>query len=480
MAAKLLKVVLFNAYLPLFSLNLIERCTLLSNNYANFAYMKHFRITTIAIISALCGLFIADVAFMVSLYHSIKERYVDDVEQCLRRADFIELIDRLDSAGYGNEDGVIELWLGMQKSDIGAAKTPEELLRMDYSQGYKRMDRQLISVVTKHLHDTYGNVGEPDRQLLEEAFRRELNFSGFFPQEVVILKGDDTFEYSADLWEIGDRVDGKLITRAFISPLARNVLYEMSGIIVVNAAIAIVLGFAFWYLLHIISRQKTIEELKDDFTNNMTHELKTPIAIAYAANDSLLQFPDPADEVRTRKYLTAALEQLTKLTGLVENILAMSMERRRNLTMAKEKICLKTFLESIIEQQKIKIRKNCSISLVCDDSATVAADPTHLSNIISNLIDNSVKYSGDEVDIKIIADDRSIAVADNGLGIARKYLPEIFNKFYRVPSGNRQNQRGYGIGLFYVKSIVEKHGWSISVASEVGKGTTFTIKFAPQ
>ena len=97
--------------------------------------MKHFRIITITIISVLFGLFIADVAFMVSLYNSIKERYVDDAEQCLRRADLIELIDRLDSAGYSNEDGVIELWLGMQKSDIGAAKTPEELFRVDYSQG---------------------------------------------------------------------------------------------------------------------------------------------------------------------------------------------------------------------------------------------------------------------------------------------------------------------------------------------------------
>ena len=282
------------------------------------------------------------------------------------------------------------------------------------------------------------------------------------------------------MWEIGNRVDGKLITEAYISPLAGKVLHEMSGVIAVNAAIAIVLGCAFWYLLHVINRQRTIEEMKDDFTNNMTHELKTPIAIAYAANDSLLQFPDPADQARTRKYLKASLEQLSKLTGLVENILAMSMERRKNLSMAKEKIQLKPFLEGIIEQHKIKIRKKCTFSLTCDGGAHVSADPTHLSNIIYNLIDNSVKYSEDDVVIEITADDNSIVLSDNGIGIAKKYLPEIFNKFYRVPSGNRQNQRGYGIGLFYVKSIVEKHGWNISVSSEVGKGTKFIIKFTAQ
>ncbi len=442
--------------------------------------MKHFRVITISIILILAGLFAADVAFMVSLYNSIKERYIGDVEQCLMRADLIELVDRLNAAGYGDENGVIGVWLGLQKSDVGAAKTPDELLQVNYSQGYKRMDRQLISVITKYLHDTYGDEGEPDIDLLEEVFRREMNFSGFFPEDVIILKEGDTLEYSGNMWEIGNRVDGKLINEAYISPLAGNVLQEMSGVIAVNAAIAIVLGFAFWYLLHVISRQRTIEEMKDDFTNNMTHELKTPIAIAYAANDSLLHFPDPADEGRTRKYLTAALEQLTKLTGLVENILAMSMERRKNLSMVKEKISLATFLKNVIDQQKIKIKKRCRISLECDEDVTVTADPTHLSNVISNLIDNSVKYSGDEVDIDIIANSRSITVADNGIGIAKKHLPDIFKKFYRVPSGNRLNQRGYGIGLFYVKSIVEKHGWDISVTSEVGKGTRFIIKFTAE
>lgn len=441
--------------------------------------MKHFRIVTILIILLSVGLFAADVAFIISLYQTIKSRYIDDVEQCLRRADLIELIDRLNSAGYGDNDGVIEVWLGLQKNDIGAATTPEELRDINYSQGYKRMDRQLISVITQYLHNTYKDVEEPDIRLLEDVFRRELMFSGFYPDEVIITAEGATFEHAADLWELEHRVDGQLIYQAYISPLTRNVLHEMIGVIAVNGAIAVVLGGAFWYLLRTISRQKTIEEMKDDFTNNMTHELKTPIAIAYAANDSLLQFPDPTDEARTRKYLTAALEQLTKLTGLVENILAMSMERRKHLVMARETILLRPFLEAVIDQQKIKINKPCSITLICPPDATVDADPTHLSNILSNLIDNSVKYSGKEVEITVTADSASIAVSDNGFGIPRRHLDNIFTKFYRVPSANRQGVRGYGIGLFYVKSIVEKHGWSISVMSEPDHGTTFTINFTP-
>lgn len=439
--------------------------------------MKHFRLILTIIRLVTLVLFVADIIFMMSLYNSIKKRYIDDVEQCLRRADLIELIDRLTAKGYG-KDGVIEVWLGLEKSDVGVAKSPEELLNMNYSQGYKRLDRQLISVITKYLHDSYEeNIGSPDMGMLEEVFRRELNFSGFYPEEVYIISGDGSFEYSSDLWEIEHRVDGELIYKACISPLTRNIFDEMSGVIAVTGAIALVFTIAFGYLLYVINRQKTIEEMKDDFTNNMTHELKTPIAIAYAANDSLLQFPDPSDEARTRKYLTAALEQLTKLTGLVDNILAMSMERSKHLTLTKEEIRLRPFLESIIRQQKIKVQKEFRIRLECQDDAMVKADPTHLSNILGNLIDNSVKYSGEKVNIVVRADSSSISVSDDGIGIPRKNLPEIFKRFYRVPSGNRQNVRGYGIGLFYVKSIVEKHGWNISVESEVGIGTTFLINF---
>ncbi|MDE6196356.1 MAG: HAMP domain-containing histidine kinase [Muribaculaceae bacterium] len=254
----------------------------------------------------------------------------------------------------------------------------------------------------------------------------------------------------------------------------------MSGVIATSALIALVLTFGFRYLLHVIQRLRSIEEMKDDFTNNMTHELKTPIAIAYAANDSLLQFPDPTDEERTKKYLTAALEQLTKLTGLVESILAMSMERRKHLTMQTEKVSLKTFLTSVIEQQKLKAGKPCDIALECPDDAAVEADPTHFSNVIGNLIDNSIKYSGDSVSILIKADANSLSVSDNGIGIPEKALPEIFNKFYRVPHGNRSDVRGYGIGLFYVKSIIDKHGWSIDVTSRLNKGSRFTITFSRQ
>ena len=444
--------------------------------------MKHFKLILICMRVIVAMLFVANMIFMIQLYNSIKERYINDVEQCLSRADQIEMVDRIIDAGLGGDDDVVWVAIGLQKSDVGSTMNAEELRELDYSQGFRRVDRQIMSMIAQHLHDgSYADrIGEPDMSIIEEAFRRDLNFSGYYPEEVYIVAPGGTVEYSSDLWQIEYRVNGDLTYYAYISPLTNNILREMGGVIITSALIALALTFGFWYLLHVIASQRTIEEMKDDFTNNMTHELKTPIAIAYAANDSLLQFPDPKDEERTKKYLTAALDQLSKLSGLVENILAMSMERRKHLTMAKEKIRLRDFLANIIEQQKLKADKPCDIILECQGDATVEADPSHFSNVIGNLIDNSIKYSGESVSIIIKADANGVSIADNGIGIPEKSLPYIWSKFYRVPHGYRTDVRGYGIGLFYVKSIIDKHGWNISVVSRQGKGSTFTINFGRQ
>ena len=440
--------------------------------------MKHFRIILAATRITVAVLFAANVFFMVQLYNSIKARYIDDVEQSLCRAEQIEIVERISKSGFSDSADMVAVALFLKKSDVGDASTVDELAQAGYSQGYRRPDKQLLSEITPYLHPPYDAwLGEPDIAELESAFKRDLNFSGYYPETVLVVGPDGAAEFTAGLWEIVYRVDDGLTYYAYISPLTGNILGEMSGVIASSALIALVLTFGFWYLLHVIERLRTIEEMKDDFTNNMTHELKTPIAIAYAANDALLQYPEPSDEERTRRYLTAALDQLSKLSGLVENILAMSMERRRHLVMSKEKIRLKEFLSAIAEQQKLGAGKPCDIELHCADDVSVWADPTHFSNVIGNLIENSIKYSGPGVAIAIKADDNGVSVEDNGPGIPEKSLPYIFNKFYRVPRGNTAEVRGYGIGLFYVKSIVDKHGWRISADSRPGKGCKFTITF---
>ncbi len=153
------------------------------------------------------------------------------------------------------------------------------------------------------------------------------------------------------------------------------------------------------------------------------------------------------------------------------------MERRRAMKLKPENVLLRPFVEEIADAQRMTAGKDVTINVDIDSSMCVNADRTHLANVINNLIDNAVKYSGDVVMITVSGGSDGICVADKGIGIPPKSMPYIFNKFYRVPHGDRQDVRGYGIGLYYVKSILDKMGWSISVKSKEGEGSVFTIKF---
>lgn len=237
-------------------------------------------------------------------------------------------------------------------------------------------------------------------------------------------------------------------------------------------------ALAFWYLFHTVSKLRTIEEMKDDFVSNMTHELKTPLAVAYSANDALLNYDTGNDAVKREQYLRIANRQLKLLRELVENILALSMERRKTMKLKMESIQLSPFIEDIAEAQRMRSDKVITINVETHGDVTVLADRTHLSNILGNLIDNAIKYSGDEVNILIKCDASGICVVDNGIGIPAKALPYLFNKFYRVPRGNLMDVRGYGIGLYYVKSILDRMGWKISVKSIVNEGSEFIIRFS--
>lgn len=237
------------------------------------------------------------------------------------------------------------------------------------------------------------------------------------------------------------------------------------------------MGVLIWYLLHWVGRLRTIEQMKDDFTHNMTHELKTPVAVAYSAADSMLRYYDQSDEARNKQFLKIIIQRLSFLSGMIENILSMSLERFKTMKLCIENVDVKPIVEEVAGMIELKADKPMKIDIDIPHNLSVIADSLHFGNVISNLIDNAVKYSGDTVDINIKADNTSIVIADNGIGIDKDNLPYIFDKFYRVTSGDRYEVGGYGLGLFYVKQIVELLGWSIDVTSKLGVGTKFTIKF---
>ena len=271
--------------------------------------------------------------------------------------------------------------------------------------------------------------------------------------------------------------------RLHIEPFGRSVIRQMTGILASSAATFLILIFVFWYLIRTMLRQRSLEEMKDDFTHNITHELKTPVSVAYAANDALLQFADDLDRETRENYLKMSLEQLRKLGGMIEQILSTSMKRRKTFTLNKEEIYLHNTLADIVEEQRLRAKKPLDISLnVVPDKLTLLADRQHFMQIISNICDNAIKYSRDNVRIGITCKKDTdgnivIKISDNGIGISKAHQQHIFDKFYRVPNGNLHDVKGYGLGLYYVATMMRLHGGIVEVESEQGKGTTFTLLF---
>jgi len=288
-------------------------------------------------------------------------------------------------------------------------------------------------------------------------------------------KRDRNYDYVFDL-------NTHYTYRLTIGSTTPLVLKQMSGILLTSLIILLILSFSFWFLIHTILKQKTLEEMKTDFTNNITHELKTPIAVAYAANDALLNFNQAENKTQRDKYLRIGQEQLQRLSGLVEQILLMSMERRKMFHLHPETVCMKEMLTPLIELHKLKAGKPVTFDVNIEpESLNLFVDRTHFSNILSNLIDNAIKYSKEKAEVNIYCRRTSdteiiVSVSDSGIGIATDKIPHVFDKFYRVPNGNIHNTQGYGLGLFYVKTMIEKHGGSVTVNSEPGHGSTFTLK----
>ena len=254
---------------------------------------------------------------------------------------------------------------------------------------------------------------------------------------------------------------------------------DVKWIILSSVAIVILLAAILVYLIRTMYRQRTLEQMRRDFTHNITHELKTPISVAVAATDAMRNFSADADVERRSRYLEMVEQQLTQLSTMVENILTVSVDGREvrcNYT----RFRLLPLLQSTTQAISLSQQKSVEFGIECSDSQEVRADEMHLRQILSTLIDNAIKYSGESVKITLRAysevDHTVIECSDNGFGISREHQRHIFEKFYRVPTGEIHHARGYGLGLYYAHKVIHQHGGEISVSSRIGKGSTFTIK----
>ncbi|WP_296113875.1 HAMP domain-containing sensor histidine kinase [uncultured Alistipes sp.] len=274
--------------------------------------------------------------------------------------------------------------------------------------------------------------------------------------------------------------DDELLFRLRIENPDRQLLRDMAGVIFSSLLMLAAVAGALIYLLRTLFRQKTLEEMRLDLTHNITHELKTPIAVANAANDALLDFGVADDPARRERYLTVIREQLAALGAMVQRILTMSVEEREEFTLRRERFALGALLDETAAKFRMKARSRADITVRVEPAdLAVTADRFHLGHVLDNLVDNALKYSGERVSVLLTARRTAkgveLRVADNGIGMDRTAQSHIFEKFYRVPTGDRHDVKGFGLGLYYVRLIVTRHGGAVSVESAPGRGSTFTL-----
>ncbi len=238
----------------------------------------------------------------------------------------------------------------------------------------------------------------------------------------------------------------------------------------------------FIYAIWVILRQKQLTDLQKDFINNMTHEFKTPISSIKIASEVLKKHPNISKDPRLKNYTNIIATQNERLNNQVEKVLNIARLEVDNFKLKLEDIHLNAFLKNVVEDEKILFEKldgTIEFNPIQEDRI-IKADRLHLTNVISNILDNARKYTAQNplCSVHILEDNNLILIQikDNGIGFTVEEQKKIFNKFYRVPTGNVHNVKGFGLGLFYVKNIVDSHDWAIELSSVLNEGSIFTIK----
>ncbi|WP_121808595.1 sensor histidine kinase [Mucilaginibacter kameinonensis] len=262
------------------------------------------------------------------------------------------------------------------------------------------------------------------------------------------------------------------------------ILRNMTATMATTGGLTMVLILCFGYTIFSILRQKKISEMKIDFINNMTHEFKTPVSTIMIASEALRDNEIAEDKNRVARLANIIFEENARLGSHIERVLNIARIERNDFKLEKKPVDVNEMVSVVLDSMALKLQKcNAKTTLHLDaENAYIIADELHFSNVLYNLVDNAIKYSNEEPDITISTFVKSgqvvIKVADKGIGMSRDQQSKIFEQFYRIPTGNVHNVKGFGLGLSYVNTIVKRLNGTISVKSEKEKGSEFELKFA--
>ncbi|VAV85254.1 Two-component system sensor histidine kinase, partial [hydrothermal vent metagenome] len=249
----------------------------------------------------------------------------------------------------------------------------------------------------------------------------------------------------------------------------------LTGILISTLLVLAVVSCLF-YLLKIIKHQKQLAEVKNDLISNITHEFKTPIATISVALESIKNFNVIDDKEKTKSYLDMSNNQLSKLNVMVEKLLETATLDSESLKLIKEDCNITELLKSIIDKHQIQANGKTINFTTSDEEFIADVDVFHFENAINNVIDNAIKYGGEIISVTLTTHKNTfeIAISDSGNTITKANKDKVFEKFYRIPKGNTHDVKGFGIGLYYTKKIIEKHQGTIQLDLN-NKQTTFKI-----
>ncbi len=299
----------------------------------------------------------------------------------------------------------------------------------------------------------------------EQTSEEKYSIAGFSGDSIQIrYKVEPTGYYTASLTKVRSYLAGEIMPQILFSLL-----------------LTLVIATAFILMYRSIRSQQKLMEIKNDFISNITHELKTPVATVSVAIEALKNFRALDNPELTREYLDIAQNELNRLTLMTDKILKTSFFERGEMDFHTEKVDLEKMIRQILASMKLVFeKKNARVTFEREGTDfEMDGSPVHLTNMVYNLIDNSLKYSSENPEVRIllksIPEQLMLSVKDSGVGIPAEYQKKIFEKFFRVPTGDVHNAKGHGLGLSYVAAIVKKHKGTISVESIPGQGSCFTV-----
>jgi two-component system phosphate regulon sensor histidine kinase PhoR len=261
------------------------------------------------------------------------------------------------------------------------------------------------------------------------------------------------------------------------------ILNKMAATVATTGGLLLVLVFCFVYTIFSILKQKKLSEMRTDFINNMTHEFKTPVSTIMIASEALRDNEITQDKSRVARLANIIYEENERLGSHIERVLNIARIDKNDFKLDKKPLDVNEMISVVVDSMELKLQKcNAVTTLQLDaENAIISADELHFSNVIYNLIDNAIKYSIGPPDITISTLNKNgqvvIRVADKGVGMSRDQQTKIFEQFYRIPTGNLHDVKGFGLGLSYVNTVVKRLNGIISVRSEKEKGSEFELKF---